>query len=38
MNTSRSIEVVLSDAMVIDTVIQAIAGLLTNFGAEASAE
>lgn len=37
VGVARSIEVVLSDAMVIDTVIHSIAGLLTNFGAEASA-
>ena len=37
VGVARSIEVVLSDAMIIDTVIHAIAGLLTNFGAEASA-
>lgn len=34
---ARSIEVVLSDGQIIDTVINAIAGVLTNFGAEASA-
>lgn len=34
---ARTIEVVLSDGQVIDTVIHAIAGVLTDFGAEASA-
>ena len=34
---ARTIEVVLSDGQVIDTVIHAIAGALTDFGAEASA-
>lgn len=34
---ARTIEVVLSDGQVIDTVIHAIAGVLTGFGAEASA-
>jgi uncharacterized ion transporter superfamily protein YfcC len=34
---ARTIEVVLSDGQVIDTVIYSIAGVLTNFGAEASA-
>lgn len=34
---ARSIEVVLSDGQIIDTIINAIAGVLTNFGAEASA-
>jgi hypothetical protein len=34
---ARTIEVVLSDGQVIDTVIHGIAGLLVNFGAEASA-
>lgn len=37
VGVARSIEVVLSDAMVIDTVIYSIANLLTNFGPEASA-
>ena len=34
---ARSIEVVLSDGQIIDTIINAIASVLTNFGAEASA-
>ncbi len=34
---ARSIEVVLSDGQIIDSIINAIAGVLTNFGAEASA-
>jgi len=34
---ARTIEVVLSDGQIIDTVIYGIAGVLTNFGAEASA-
>jgi uncharacterized ion transporter superfamily protein YfcC len=34
---ARSIEVVLTDGQIIDTIINAIAGVLTNFGAEASA-
>jgi uncharacterized ion transporter superfamily protein YfcC len=34
---ARSIEVVLSDGQIIDTIINSIAGVLTNFGAEASA-
>jgi uncharacterized ion transporter superfamily protein YfcC len=37
VGVARSIEVVLSDAMIIDTVVHAIAGVLTNFGAEAAA-
>jgi uncharacterized ion transporter superfamily protein YfcC len=37
VGVARSIEVVLSDAMVIDTVIYSIANLLTNFGPEAAA-
>jgi uncharacterized ion transporter superfamily protein YfcC len=37
VGVARSIEVVLSDAMVVDTVIHAIAGMLTHFGAEFSA-
>jgi uncharacterized ion transporter superfamily protein YfcC len=37
VGVARSIEVVLSDAMIIDTVVHAIAGLLTNFSAEAAA-
>ncbi|HET6565801.1 MAG TPA: TIGR00366 family protein [Xanthomonadales bacterium] len=37
VGVARSIEVVLSDAMIIDTVIDSIAGVLTHFGAEASA-
>jgi len=34
---ARSIEVVLSDGQIIDTIIDSIAGVLTNFGAEAAA-
>jgi len=34
---ARSIEVVLTDGQIIDTIINSIAGVLTNFGAEASA-
>jgi uncharacterized ion transporter superfamily protein YfcC len=34
---ARSIEVVLSDGQIIDTIINSIAGVLTNFGAETSA-
>ena len=34
---ARSIEVVLSDGQIIDTIISSIAGVLVNFGAEASA-
>jgi len=34
---ARSIEVVLTDGQIIDTIINAIAGVLVNFGAEASA-
>ena len=34
---ARTIEVVLSDGQIIDTVINSIAGVLTNFGAEAAA-
>jgi uncharacterized ion transporter superfamily protein YfcC len=33
---ARTIEVVLSDGQIIDTIINSIAGVLTNFGAEAS--